>query len=200
MLVCIVSSHSGILDVCDFLLGGAMLLIGSKIPAFSAEAVTKEKRYVITHTDLLGSYTLLFFYALDFSYVCPGEVNALQDKLEEFTRRGCKVIAASVDSIYTHNKCLNTERNKLGVSGVTFPLISDMSHKLSKAFSVLDKNKGISLRASFIIDEENTIQYGSANSVAFGRSIGELIRLLDAIQSIRNGTEQYCEVNWKRRD
>lgn len=173
-------------------LGEAMLIVGTRIPPFSADAIADGKIVKISDKDLLGSYTLLFFYGLDFSYLCPGEVHSLQDSLKEFEERNTKVFAISVDSIYTHGKWLKTPRAKLGIAGTRFTLVSDMSQKLSRAFEVLDEEHGHSLRASFITDEENTIQYGSANSVAFGRSIKELLRVIDAIKSVKNGTLEFC--------
>lgn len=174
-----------------------MLLIGSKLPSFSAPTITDGEISTITDADLLGSYTLIFFYGLDFSFVCPGEIHSLQNALPEFEKRNTRVIAVSVDSIYTHAKWLATPQSLAGIQGTKFTLVSDMSHKLSKALNVYDDEQGFSLRASFITDEENIVQYASANSFAFGRSIKELLRNIDAIQSIKSGTEQFCPVNWK---
>lgn len=172
-----------------------MLLIGTKIPEFTVKAIIGGEFVEVSDKDLLGSYTLLFFYANDFSPVCPSELHALQDNMGEFDKRKVRVIAISVDSNYTHKKFLSTPPALSGIKGAAFALVSDMSQRLSKAFKFLDAEHGCALRASFLVDEENIIQYGSANSVAFGRSIRELLRLIDAIQLIKSGVP-YCPGNW----
>ena len=174
-----------------------MLLIGSKIPSFKATGINiKDGEVSVSDTDLLGQYTLLFFYSLDFSYVCPTEILALEKNREEFAKRNTKVIAISVDSIYTHARWLKMPHSRMGIEGVSFTLISDMSQKLSRAFQVFDEESGHSLRASFIVDEENIVQYGASNSFAFGRSIQEILRVIDAIQFVKTsgGT---CPLNWR---
>ncbi len=174
-----------------------MLLIGSKIPPFTATAIKNMKEITFSDESLLGHYTLLFFYGLDFSYVCPTEILALEKNLGEFAKRNTEVIAISVDSIYTHSRWLHTPHSQMGIEGVTFALVSDMSQKLSRALQVFDEDSGHSLRSSFILDENNVIQYGASNSFAFGRSIPELLRVIDAIQFVKT-TGGNCPLNWHR--
>lgn len=172
-----------------------MLLIGSKIPGFTATAVRKNEEITITDKDLLGHYSLLFFYGLDFSFICPGEILALDKNLPEFAKRNTDVIAISVDSIYTHKHWLSTPRSQMGIEGANLTLISDMSQKLSRGMQVFDEELGHSLRSTFIIDEDNIIQYGSSNLFAFGRSIVEILRVIDAIQFVKT-TGGNCPLNW----
>ncbi len=172
-----------------------MLLIGSKIPPFTATAVKNKEEITITDKELLGHYSLLFFYSLDFSFICPGEILALDRNLPEFAKRNTDVIAISVDSIYTHKQWLATPRSAMGIEGVQLTLISDMSQKLSRGLQVFDEETGHSLRASFIIDEDNIIQYGASNLFAFGRSIKEILRVIDAIQFVKT-TGGNCPLNW----
>lgn len=174
-----------------------MLLIGSKIPAFTATGIRQGHIVSLTDQDLLGHYTLLFFYGLDFSSVCPGEILALERNLAEFTKRNTEIIAISVDSIYTHRRWLTTSHARMGIEGVSFTLISDMPQKLSRSMQVFDEDKGHSLRASFVVDEENIVQYGASNLFAFGRSINELLRVIDAIQFVKT-TGGFCPLNWHR--
>lgn len=173
-----------------------MIIIGKKCPSFSAPGVIDNHIKTISDKDLQGHYTLLFFYAVDFSAVCPGEVYALQEKIEEFKKRNVTIIAISVDSIYTHLAWLRWPREKGGISGVEFALVSDSTHELSKMFGVFDYDQALSFRGTFLIDESGIVQYGSVNNMAFGRSTGEILRTIDAIQfAATHGVS--CPANWQ---
>lgn len=176
-----------------------MIIIGKKSPEFSLSAIQIDKELTVSDKDLLGSYTVLFFYALDFSFICPSEVLALQSKLPDFKERKTNVYGISVDSINTHRRWLATSKQTAGAHGVMYPLISDIPQVLSKGYGVFDHTEGFSLRATFILDEENIIQYGAVNTLAFGRSIDEILRTLDAIQHTKvNGVS--CPANWHKGD
>jgi peroxiredoxin 2/4 len=173
-----------------------MIIIGKKCPSFSAPAVVNNQITTITDADLQGHYTLLFFYAVDFSAVCPSEVYALQSKIEEFNKRNVTIIAISVDSIYTHMAWLRWPREKGGIQGTQFALVSDATHELSKMFGVFDYDQALSFRGTFLIDENLIVQYGSVNNMAFGRSTGEILRTIDAIQfAATHGVS--CPANWQ---
>jgi len=170
--------------------------INQVIPPFSTRAIVNKSIVTLSNIDFIGHYSLFFFYAMDFSFVCPSEIHALQDNLAEFKKRDVKVVGISVDSVYTHMAWVETPREKGGVKGISFPLLSDSTQEMSSQFGVLDQSEGISLRASFIADPEGIIQYASVNTIAIGRSIKELLRVTDAIQfSKEHG--QVCPANWK---
>ncbi len=173
-----------------------MIIIGKKCPSFSVPSVLNNEIKIITDADLQGHYTLLFFYAVDFSAVCPGEVYALQENIEEFKKRNVTILAVSVDSIYTHMAWLRWPRDKGGIQGTEFALISDATHELSKTFGVFDYDQALSLRGTFLIDEKLIVQYGSVNNMAFGRSTHEILRTIDAIQyAATHGVS--CPANWQ---
>ncbi len=173
-----------------------MIIIGKKCPSFSASGVIHNEIKKITDADFAGHYTLLFFYAVDFSAVCPSEVYALQEKIEEFKKRNVTIVAISVDSIYTHMAWLRWPREKGGIQGVEFALVSDATHELSKMFGVFDYEQALSFRGTFLIDENLIVQYGSVNNMAFGRSTGEILRTIDAIQfAATHGVS--CPANWQ---
>lgn len=159
-----------------------MLIVSSKGPVFSIPAAIVNKIITVTDQELRGHFSLFFFYSFDFSMVCPSELHELQKKLPEFAKRDVRVYGISVDSIYTHLRWLETPVEQSGVQGITFPLISDMSNELSNYFNILSAEEGVSLRATFIVDKEYTIQYGAINALGFGRNIDEILRAVDAIQ------------------
>ncbi|MBX7067005.1 MAG: peroxiredoxin [Parachlamydiales bacterium] len=171
-----------------------MIIVGKECPQFQAHGLLNNQPITITQDSLKGRYTLLFFYPLDFSAVCPTELRALQKILDEFSKRKVDVITISCDSIYIHAAFAATLRSE--GKGVPFTMISDQSQQLSKLFGVFDQANGVSLRGTFIIDENLIIQYGQANNLAFGRSMEEIVRVIDAIQfSATHDT--LCPVNWK---
>lgn len=173
-----------------------MIIVGSLCPSFTAQMVWKDKISDITDQDLRSHYTLLFFYAVDFSLVCPTELRSLQAHAQDFKERNVDVIAVSVDSVYTHIAWLKTPSDKNGIEGFSFKLLSDQPNTLSKQFGVFDPELGLSNRGTFFIDKELIVQYGEVNNKAFGRSIPEILRVIDAIQFV----ETYglsCPANWQ---
>lgn len=176
-----------------------MIIVGSRAPDFIAEAAVNGARSSISLDLYRGRYVLLFFYPADFSVVCPSELHALQRHLSAFGGRNVEVLAVSVDSVYTHLAWLRTPVHEGGIEGTTFALVSDMSHAISRSWGVLDEDSGSSLRGVFVIDPEGTVQYGSLNALAFGRSVQELLRVIDGIQfAATNGV--VCPANWKPGD
>lgn len=173
-----------------------MIIVGSTSPAFSAKAIVQGEIKTVTEKDFANRYVLFFFYALDFSFVCPSEMHALQENLAEFGKREVEVVGISVDTIYTHFAWLNTPRAQSGGQGITFTLIADTSQHLSKAYGVFDEREGLALRGAFVVDRNNIIQYGALNTLAFARSISELLRVVDAIQFVEKYGE-VCPANWQ---
>ncbi|EPP32720.1 peroxiredoxin-2, partial [Chlamydia psittaci 84-8471/1] len=157
------------------------LFIGKAAPDFSVQAVVDGEVKNISLKDYRGKYVILFFYPKDFTYVCPTELHAFQDSLEEFENRGAQVIGCSVDDLDTHQRWLKTDKKAGGVKGITYPLISDTTHELSKLYSVLDSQSGLSFRGSFLIDKEGIIRHMVVNDLPLGRSIDEELRVLDAL-------------------
>ena len=174
-----------------------MSLIGKKSPSFNVQAIKNGTITSLSDKDLLGKYTVLFFYPLDFTFVCPTEIHALEAKSEEFAKRDAEVFAISVDSIHSHRAWLNTPRSEGGVQGITYTLLSDLNRVMTNAFDVLDENEGVSLRATFILDRNNVIQHAMINNLSFGRNVDEIIRTLDAISFVEENGEHVCPANWQ---
>jgi len=140
---------------------------------------------------------LLFWYPKDFTFVCPTEIHAFQSKLEEFTKRGCKVIGASCDTNEVHFAWLTTPKDNGGIEGVTFPLISDSNRQLSGTLDILNHEEDdfVSYRATYLIDETGMIFHESVNDMPIGRNVDEYLRLLDAkIHNEKHG--EVCPANW----
>lgn len=175
-----------------------MTLIGKQAPAFTVQAFQNNQTTTVSDSDLRGSYSVLFFYPLDFTFVCPTEIHALQEKIGEFEQRGTNVYAISVDSVHAHRAWANTPKNKGGIQGVTYTLLSDMQRTLARAFDVLDEEEGVALRGTFILDKENVIQHASINNLSFGRNIDELVRMIDAIQFVEKNGDHVCPANWSQ--
>ncbi|HSX03187.1 MAG TPA: peroxiredoxin [Rhabdochlamydiaceae bacterium] len=173
------------------------LLVGKQAPDFVAKAVIKNK--IVDGFSLkstLGKYCILFFYPLDFTFVCPTEIHAFQGNLEEFKKRECEVIGCSVDSCYAHLAWAECPKSKGGIEGVEFPLISDLNKEIARKFHVLKEEDGISYRGLFLIDKEGVIRHQQVNDLPIGRNVGEVIRLLDAlIHYEKNG--EVCPANWE---
>lgn len=173
-----------------------MIIVGSPCPPFKAEAVWNNEIITITQENLRSHYTLFFFYPVDFSFVCPTELRALQKYAQQFEKRKVDVVAISVDSVYTHLAWLKTPVEKNGIAGFNFKLLSDLPNTLSKAFGVFDYEQGLANRGTFLIDEDLIVQYGAINNKAFGRSIPEIVRVIDAIQfAAVLGVS--CPANWQ---
>lgn len=170
-------------------------IIGRRSPEFSAQAMIGGKVASVTSVDLLGNYVLLFFYPNDFSFVCPTEMHSLQDNLHEFRKRRVDVIAVSVDSIETHRAWLSLPRAQGGIEGITFTIVADARKELSRAYCVLDERSGTALRGVFLLDRDSLVQYGAVNNLDVGRSVAELLRVIDAFQYTEKHGEM-CPVDW----
>lgn len=172
-----------------------MLCIGKKAPEINAEAIINGN---IKHFSLSGNerYKLLFFYPLDFTFVCPTELHALQDRLTDFTDRHVDVIGISVDSVYSHQAWLEVPRSKGGIAGISFPLIGDITKKIARDYGVLQEELGVALRGVFLLDQDNVVQYASINNLSLGRNINELLRIVDALIHVQKVGE-VCPANWE---
>lgn len=173
------------------------LLIGKTAPHFTAKAVVKGKIIEeFSLRDFLGKYVVFFFYPLDFTFVCPTELHAFQEKLAEFEQRNTQVVACSIDSWFTHCAWLNTPKNKGGIEGVEYPIVSDLNKNISRNYQVLKEDEGIAYRGLFLIDKQGIVRHQLINDLPLGRSVEEVLRLVDALSYFEKNGE-VCPANWK---
>jgi peroxiredoxin (alkyl hydroperoxide reductase subunit C) len=144
--------------------------------------------------DLDGKYWVLFFYPYDFSFVCPTELLALNARLGDFQERDCEVICVSVDSHFSHLAWKKTPEEEGGIGPVQFPMVSDLTKEISRAYGVL-ADEGVSLRATFLVDRGGTVRHATVNEMDLGRSVPELLRTLDAVRHI-DETGELCPADW----
>lgn len=175
-----------------------MILVGKKAPDFKLQGIYKEefKTYTLFE-DFKGKWLVLFFYPLDFTFVCPTELTAFNSELSEFKKRKCEVVAVSVDSVHSHLAWLNTPKGKGGIEGVEYPILSDINKTASRDYGVLIEEQGIALRGLFIIDPDGIIQSQTINNLPVGRSVEETLRLIDAFQTVKQSGE-VCPANWRK--
>lgn len=172
------------------------MLIGKKAPGFRAKAVAKEKTFDLTLSDYAGKYVIFFFYPLDFTFVCPTELHAFQEKLKEFEKRNAQVIGCSIDSHFSHAAWLNTSKSKGGIEGVTYPIVSDIHKSIARAYEVLNEEEGVAYRGLFLLDRNGIVRHQLINDLPLGRSVDEAIRLLDAL-IFHEEHGEVCPANWK---
>jgi alkyl hydroperoxide reductase subunit AhpC len=166
-------------------------------PDFTADAVVSGGFRQIKLSDYRGKYVVLFFYPLDFTFVCPTELVAFSDQLDEFTRRNCEVIGVSVDSKYTHLAWVNTPRKQGGVGQIRYPIVSDLNKAISRDYGVLLEAEGVALRALFLLDRDGIVRHILINDLVLGRSVGEVLRIVDALQHFEQHGEM-CQANWSK--
>jgi peroxiredoxin len=171
--------------------------VGKPAPAFtlaSTKGATSAANLgaPISLSDYKGKWLVLFFYPLDFTFVCPTEILALSDRLEDFTLIGAEVLGASTDSVYSHFAWINTPVDKNGIQGLKYPLLADYKKETAAAYGVLDEADGKAQRGLFIIDPEGVLKYSTITSDNIGRSVDETLRVLQALQ-----TGGLCAADWK---
>jgi peroxiredoxin (alkyl hydroperoxide reductase subunit C) len=172
-----------------------VVLVGKRAPKFKTQGVVKGSEIKeISLSDYIDNIVVLFFYPLDFTTVCPTEILAFQNSLEEFKKRGVVLIGCSVDSIYSHLAWLNTPLNSGGIKGVTLTLISDINKEISKAYDVLSED-GLAYRGLFLIDKGGIIRHQVVNDFAIGRSVHEVIRMVDCL-IFHEENHEACPANW----
>ncbi|MCU0569855.1 MAG: peroxiredoxin [Oculatellaceae cyanobacterium Prado106] len=173
------------------------LRVGQVAPDFTATAVYDEEFKTIKLSDYRGKYVVLFFYPLDFTFVCPTEITAFSDSYEKFKSINTEVLGVSVDSEFSHLAWIQTPRTDGGLGDLAYPLVSDIKKEIGSAYNVLDPDAGITLRGLFIIDKEGVIQHATINNLAFGRSVDETLRVLQAIQYVQSHPDEVCPANWQ---
>ena len=174
--------------------------VGQDAPVFTATAVFDQEFKTIKLSDYKGQYTVLFFYPLDFTFVCPTEVIAFSDRYAEFKALNTEVLGVSVDSEFSHLAWIQTDRKEGGIGDIAYPLISDIKKEICTAYNVLDPEAGVALRGLFIIDKEGVIQHTTVNNLSFGRSVDETLRTLKAIQYVQSHPDEVCPAEWKEGD
>jgi peroxiredoxin (alkyl hydroperoxide reductase subunit C) len=171
-------------------------LVGLEAPDFSATAVVDQEFREISLRQYRGRYVVLFFYPLDFTFVCPTEITAFSDRHPEFARLNTEILAVSVDSPFSHLAWVQTERKSGGLGDIAYPLVSDLTKTIARAFHVLDEDAGTALRGLFLIDPDGVILHSTINDLAVGRSVDETLRVLQAFQHVQAHPDQVCPVGW----
>ncbi|OYW32266.1 MAG: peroxidase [Methyloversatilis sp. 12-65-5] len=173
------------------------VLVGRSAPEFVESAVWPDNDFrPFRLADYRGRYVVLFFYPLDFTYVCPSELIAFEHRMAAFSRRQVDVAGCSIDSTFSHLAWKKTPREEGGIGQLSYPLIGDVTHSVCRAFDV-EGPTSVALRATFLIDRDGIVQHQIVNSLAIGRDIDELLRVIDALQyTERNG--EVCPAGWQK--
>lgn len=175
-----------------------VLLIGKKAPEIDAPAAVGQTTVENYTLDALeGKNVVLFFYPLDFTFVCPTELIAFESRKEDFAKRDTVVVGCSADSIFSHLAWLSTPKAKGGIEGVTYPIIADFTKEIARAYGVLDEEAGIPFRGLFLIDKKGVVRHQLINDLPLGRSVDEALRMIDALTFFEKHGE-VCPANWKQ--
>ncbi|MFC2083943.1 peroxiredoxin [Bacteroidota bacterium] len=176
------------------------VLVAKEAPDFTAPAVmpngTINENFKLS--DLKGKYVVLFFWPLDFTFVCPTEIIAHDHRYDKFKEKGVELVGVSIDSEYTHFAWRNTPVNKGGIGNVKFPLVADINHSITQAYGV-ENPEGKAFRASFLIDKDGFVQHQVVNNLPLGRNVDEMLRLVDALQHTEEHGE-VCPAGWQKGD
>lgn len=171
-----------------------MSMVSKKAPDFSMPS-TKDLDTLdaeVKLSDYRGKWLVMFFYPLDFTFVCPTELTAFSDRIEEFKNQNAEILGVSVDSVHSHKAWLRQSRGDGGLGGLTYPLASDITKKVSRDYGVLLEDQGIALRGLFLIDPEGIVRYEVVSDLNVGRSVSETLRVLQAFQ-----TGGLCPIDWQ---
>lgn len=171
-----------------------MLQVGKKAPDFDMQS-TKDMKGLkenVKLADYKGKWLILFFYPLDFTFVCPTEIKAFSDRMEDFKKAGAEVLGVSTDSVFSHRAWIQTASDKNGLGTINYPLASDITKDVSRDYGVLLEDKGIALRGLFIIDPDGILQYQVVHALNVGRSVDESLRVLEALKM-----GGLCAADWK---
>ncbi len=176
------------------------VLVTKQAPDFTAAAVMGDGsiKENFKLSDLRGKYVVLFFYPLDFTFVCPSEIIAHDHRSKAFKELGVEIVGVSIDSQFTHFAWRNTPVDKGGIGPVGFPLVADVKHEIAQAYGI-EHPAGVALRASFLIDKQGVVQAQIVNNLPLGRNVDEMLRLVDALQFTEKHGE-VCPAGWKKGD
>ncbi|MGV3489125.1 MAG: peroxiredoxin [Tuberibacillus sp.] len=170
-------------------------MVGKQAPRFEMEAVMPNKEFgkVSLEENMKNDkWTILFFYPMDFTFVCPTEITAMSDRFDEFEDLDAVVIGASTDTVHTHLAWIKTPREENGIGDINYPLAADHNHEVARQYGILIEEEGVALRGLFIIDPEGELKYQVVHDNNIGRSVDEVLRVLQALQ-----TGGLCPANWK---
>jgi peroxiredoxin (alkyl hydroperoxide reductase subunit C) len=176
------------------------ILVAKKAPEFSAPAVMPNGEIVerFSLADLQGKYVVLFFWPLDFTFVCPTEIIAHDRRFSQFKERNVEVVGISIDSQFTHFAWRNTPVKEGGIGPVQFPIVADITHEVTRAYGI-EHPGGVALRASFLIDKNGIVQHQVVNNLPLGRNVDEMLRMVDALQFTEEHGE-VCPAGWMKGD
>lgn len=174
------------------------VLVAKQAPDFTATAVLpgNELKDITLSEYTKGKYVALFFYPLDFTFVCPSELIAFDHRLEEFKKRNVEVLSVSIDSAFTHLAWKNTPVDKGGIGQVKYTMVADVKHEIAKAYDV-ESAGGVAFRGTFLIDKNGIVQHQIVNNLPLGRDVDELLRVIDALQFTEEHGE-VCPAGWKK--
>lgn len=175
------------------------VLVGRQAPEFTATAVMPDGTFKedFSLSDYRGQYVVLFFWPLDFTFVCPSEIIAHHNRVEQFRERNVQLIGASIDSHFTHYAWRNTPANQGGIGQVAFPLVSDLKQSVVQAYGIQHPEARVALRGSFLIDRDGIVQHQVVNNLPLGREVDEMLRMVDALQFTEEHGE-VCPAGWRR--
>ncbi len=177
-----------------------MVLVTRQAPDFTSSAVLGNGEIVDNFNfkkHIEGKAAVLFFYPLDFTFVCPSELIAFDHRYEEFKKRGVEVVGVSIDSEFTHNAWRNTPTENGGIGAVKYALAADVKHDIAKAYGIEHPEAGVALRASFLIDKNGVVRHQVVNDLPLGRNIDEMLRMVDALQFHEEHGE-VCPAQWEK--
>ncbi len=176
------------------------MLVTKKAPDFTAPAVLADGT-IVDDFNLYKNFgekgTVVFFYPLDFTFVCPSEIIAFSHRINEFKQRGVNVIGVSVDSHFTHHAWRETPVEKGGIGHIEYPLVADLTKQIARDYDVLLEDAGVALRGSFLIDTDGTIRHAVINDLPLGRNIDEMLRMIDAMH-FTNEYGEVCPAGWEK--
>jgi len=173
------------------------VLVGKQAPDFTATAVLGNNEIKdIKLSDYKGKYVVVFFYPLDFTFVCPSELIAFDHRLAEFKARNVEVLGVSIDSQFTHLAWKNTPVEKGGIGQVGYPMVADVKHEIARAFDV-ESAGGVAFRGSFLIDKAGVVRHQVVNDLPLGRNVDEMLRMVDALQFTEEHGE-VCPAGWNK--
>ena len=171
------------------------LRVGQQAPDFTATAVVDQEFKEISLSQYRGKYVVLFFYPLDFTFVCPTEITAFSDRYTDFSSKNCEILGVSVDSKFSHLAWIQTPRNQGGIGDINYPLVADLNKEIGNAFNILD-DEGKALRGLYLIDPDGVIVHATINNLPVGRNVDETLRLLQAFQYVQSNPDEVCPANW----
>lgn len=175
-------------------------LVTQQAPDFTADAVMPDNSFgqITLSKQIKGKYAVLFFYPLDFTFVCPSEILAFNERLADFKARNCEVIGISIDSKFTHLAWKKTALEDGGIGNIQYPLVADIKKEIATSYGVLFDKAGVAFRGLFLIDTKGTVRHALVNDLPLGRNVDEALRMVDALQFVETHGDQVCPANWTK--